>query len=172
MYFVNENKMVYLWQVEAHVKALKTLCKRKALHSKEAESLTSATDLKAIAPVLYAIITSGSSDRKSNRLPGAALPLKQIAPSMYIQAWLTMGKICLADGKLAKRYLPLFGQLMQTDCAALRNNIVVMMTDFCVLYCSGCYMSKITKCLRDTRELVRRQTFILLSRLLQSIYVK
>ena len=29
------------------------------------------------------------------------------------------------------------------------------------------YMSKITKCLRDPCELVRRQTFILLGRLLQ-----
>ncbi|CAA2983192.1 condensin-2 complex subunit D3 [Olea europaea subsp. europaea] len=232
-------------EVNAHVKALKTLCKRKALHSEEADSLvikwvqqllskasqvldmylskiadankdsafltpqtlasekgtreaaTSSTlesrsitavytigslivscasaDLKAIIPVLYTIITSGSSDRKSNRLHGAALPLKQTTPSLYIQAWLTMGKICLADGKLAKRYLPLFVQeLEKSDCAALRNNIVVIMADFCVRYTAlvDCYMLKITKCLRDTCELVRRQTFILLSRLLQRDYVK
>ncbi|CAI9765857.1 unnamed protein product [Fraxinus pennsylvanica] len=232
-------------EVNAHVKALKTLCKRKALHSEEADSLvikwvhqllskasqvldmhlseiadankdsalltpktlaiekgtreaaTSSTlesrsitavftigslvvicpsaDLKAIIPVLYTIITSGSSDRKSNRLHRAALSLKQTAPSLYIQAWLTMGKICLADGKLAKRYLPLFVQeLEKSDCAALRNNIVVIMADFCVRYTAlvDCYMLKITKCLRDTCELVRRQTFILLSRLLQRDYVK
>ncbi|KAL2464058.1 hypothetical protein Fot_52014 [Forsythia ovata] len=232
-------------EVSAHVKALKTLCKRKALNSEEADSLVmkwvhqllskasqvldmylskitdvnkdsgfltpqtrasekgtkaaastvtleshaitavytigsliivcSSADLKAIIPVLYTIITSGSSDRKSSRLAGAALPLKQTAPSLYIQAWLTMGKICLADGKLAKRYLPLFVQeLEKSDCAALRNNIVVMMADYCVRYTAlvDCYMSKITKCLRDTCELVRRQTFILLSRLLQRDYVK
>ncbi|KAL0376438.1 UNVERIFIED_CONTAM: Condensin-2 complex subunit D3 [Sesamum calycinum] len=42
-------------------------------------------------------------------------------------------------------------ELEKSDCAALRNNIVVMMADFCVRYTAmiDCYMSKITKCLRD-----------------------
>ncbi|XP_007035609.2 PREDICTED: uncharacterized protein LOC18603515 isoform X2 [Theobroma cacao] len=65
-------------------------------------------------------------------------------------------------------------ELEKSDCAALRNNLVVMMTDFCVRYTAlvDCYIAKITKCLRDPCELVRRQTFILLSRLLQRDYVK
>lgn len=132
-------------------------------------------DLKAIIPVLHTIITSGSSGPKLNKLPHPVDSIKQTAPSLYIQAWLTMGKICLADGKLAKRYIPLFVQeLEKSDCAALRNNIVVMMADFCIRYTAlvDCYISKITKCLRDPCELVRRQTFILLSRLLQRDYVK
>jgi condensin-2 complex subunit D3 len=86
-----------------------------------------------------------------------------------------MAKMCLADGKLAKRYLPLFAQeLEKSDCAALRNNLVVAMTDFCVHYTAmiECYIPKITKRLRDPCEVVRRQTFILLSRLLQRDYVK
>lgn len=68
-------------------------------------------DLKAIIPVLHTIITSGSSDLKLNKLPCPVGSIKQTAPSLYIQAWLTMGKICLADGKLAKRYIPLFVQV-------------------------------------------------------------
>ncbi|GFQ05906.1 condensin-2 complex subunit d3 [Phtheirospermum japonicum] len=230
-------------EVNAHVKALRTLCKRKALNQAEADYLVTrwvnqlqskssavldsymskisdsnkdsifltppptasrkapkttdskllakaiiavytigslvivcpSADLKTIVPAIHTIITSKSSDSKSGRLPGPVVPVKQIAPSLYVQAWVAMGKICLADGKLAKRYLPLFVQeLEKSDIAALRNNIVVMMADFCVRYTAmvDCYMSKITKCLRDPCEVVRRQTFILLSRLLQRDYVK
>ncbi|KAK9289109.1 hypothetical protein L1049_017582 [Liquidambar formosana] len=227
-------------EVNAHVKALRTLCKRKALNPGEADTLVMrwvlqllskasqilelyisedseanndgsfltplrsgsrkvkrsvtmskaitavytigslvivcpSADLKAIVPVLYTIITSGCSDSKLNKLPGPRVSIKQTAPSLYIHAWLTMGKICLADGKLAKSYIPLFVQeLENSDCAALRNNLVVMMADFCVRYTAlvDCYISRITKCLCDPCELVRRQTFILLSRLLQRDYVK
>ncbi|KAK8671139.1 hypothetical protein V6N13_037744 [Hibiscus sabdariffa] len=132
-------------------------------------------DVSSIVPLLYTVVTSGNSDPKLNKLPGPKVSLKQTAPSLYIQAWLTLGKICLADGKLAKSYIPLFVQeLEMSDCAALRNNLVVMMADFCVRYTAlvDCYIAKITKCLRDPCELVRRQTFILLSRLLQRDYVK
>ncbi|KAL4565790.1 hypothetical protein LXL04_029896 [Taraxacum kok-saghyz] len=134
-------------------------------------------DLKDIVPILHNIITSGISDPKLKKLAGSAMSasVKQLAPSLYLQAWLTMGKICLADGKLAKRYIPLFVQEMEkSNNAALRNNIVVMMADFCVRYTAlvDCYIPNITKCLRDPCELVRRQTFTLLSRLLQRDYVK
>ncbi|KAL9232809.1 hypothetical protein vseg_007874 [Gypsophila vaccaria] len=132
-------------------------------------------EVKGVVPILHSMITSGNDEPRSNKLPGSRLLLKKKAPSLYIQAWLTMGKICLADEKLAKRYIPLFVQeLEKSECAALRNNIVVMMADFCVRYTAlvDCYIAKITRCLRDSCELVRRQTFILLSRLLQTDYVK
>lgn len=65
-------------------------------------------------------------------------------------------------------------ELEKSDSAALRNNLVVMMADFCVRYTAliDCHIAKITTCLGDPCELVRRQTFILLSRLLQRDYVK
>ncbi|KAL0762572.1 hypothetical protein Bca101_078723 [Brassica carinata] len=133
-------------------------------------------DTTKIVPLLHTVITSGSADSKlKNKLPQANACLKQKAPPLYSQSWLTMAKICLADGKLAKRYIPLFAQeLEKSDCAALRNNLVVAMTDFCVHYTAmiECYIPKITKRLRDPCEVVRRQTFILLSRLLQRDYVK
>uniref|UniRef100_A0A7N0UIQ3 Condensin complex subunit 1 C-terminal domain-containing protein n=1 Tax=Kalanchoe fedtschenkoi TaxID=63787 RepID=A0A7N0UIQ3_KALFE len=226
-------------EINAHVKALRTLCKRKALNPDEADalvvkwvlnllakaskiiekyisggtesinngSLTPATyvsidkkkakalpmainavytvgclvivcptvDLSAIVPVLYSIITSGKSNPKLNKLPGPRIPLKQTSPSLYIQAWLAMGKICLADVQYAKTYIPLFVQeLENSDNASLRNNLVATMADFCVRHTAlvDCYISRITKCLQDPCELVRRQTFILLSRLLQRDYVK
>ncbi|KAK3189568.1 hypothetical protein Dsin_029129 [Dipteronia sinensis] len=227
-------------EVNAHVKALRTLCKRKATNPEEADmlvlkwihqllskasqilekyiskisvankdsnfftpprstrkgkkaakSLSEAVtavytigslviicptaDMNSITSLLHTIITSGNSDPKLNKLPGPTVSLKQTVPSLYIQAWLTMGKLCLADDNLAKRYIPLFVQeLQKSDSAAVRNNLVVMMADFCVRYTAlvDCYIPKITLCLRDPCELVRRQTFILLSRLLQRDYVK
>ncbi|CAJ1963390.1 unnamed protein product [Sphenostylis stenocarpa] len=231
-------------KVDAHLKALKTLCKRKASNLEEAESLVlkwinqvlsmasgiiekfisdnsdkkaesslftpprsgtrkgsksvamskslskavtaiytvgslvivcPSADMSNVVPLLHTIITSGSSGPKLNNLPGPSTSLQREAPSFYIQGWLAMGKLCLADGKLAKNYIPLFVQeLEKTESAALRNNIVVMMADFCVRYTAlvDCYITKITRCLLDPCELVRRQTFILLSRLLQRDYVK
>ncbi|KAK7329447.1 hypothetical protein VNO77_23616 [Canavalia gladiata] len=231
-------------EVDAHLKALKTLCKRKASNLEEAEALVlkwvhqvcsraskiiekcisansvkntessfftpprslsrkgrksvatpkslskevtaiytigslvivcPSADMSTVVPLLHTIITSGSSGPRLNKLPGPATSLQEEAPSFYIQAWLAMGKLCLADGRLAKNYIPLFVQeLEKTESAALRNNIVVMMADFCVHYTAlvDCYITKITRCLLDPCELVRRQTFILLSRLLQRDYVK
>ncbi|ESQ55882.1 hypothetical protein EUTSA_v10024228mg [Eutrema salsugineum] len=133
-------------------------------------------DTTKIVPLLHTVITSGNSDSKlKKKFPQANVCMKQKAPPFYSQSWLTMAKLCLADGKLAKRYIPLFAQeLEKSDCAALRNNLVVAMTDFCVHYTAmiECYIPKITKRLRDPCEVVRRQTFILLSRLLQRDYVK
>ncbi|KAJ8539803.1 hypothetical protein K7X08_014055 [Anisodus acutangulus] len=232
-------------EVNAHVKALRTLCKRKALNPQEGDSLVAkwvnqliskasrfldaymsmnveehgndifltplggttgkgkrtvashfkllpetitavhtigslviicpSANVSTIVPILHTIITSGTSNTRAKKPADPSISIKQTAPSLYIQAWLTMGKICLTDGKLSKRYIPLFVQeLEKGDCASLRNNIVVVMADFCVRYTAlvDCYLSKITKCLRDPCELVRRQTFILLSRLLQRDYVK
>ncbi|XP_055814332.1 uncharacterized protein LOC129883780 isoform X2 [Solanum dulcamara] len=234
-----------LSEVNAHVKALRTLCKRKALNPQEGDSLVAkwvnqliskasrlldaymsknveengnaifvtplgcttgkgkrtvashskllpetitavhtigslviicpSANVSTIVPILHTMITSGTSNTRAKKPAVTSISIKQTAPSLYIQAWLTMGKICLTDGKLAKRYIPLFVQeLEKGDCASLRNNIIVVMADFCVRYTAlvDCYLSKITKCLRDPCELVRRQTFILLSRLLQRDYVK
>ncbi|KAH1209126.1 Condensin-2 complex subunit D3 [Glycine max] len=231
-------------EVDAHLKALKTLCKRKASNLEEAEALVlkwfhqvlsrasgiiekfisenseqnaegsfftpprsgtrkgrksvakskalskaitaiytvgslvivcPSADMSNVVPLLHTIITSGSSGPILNKLPGPSTSLQQEAPSFYIQGWLAMGKLCLADGKLAKNYIPLFVQeLEKSGSAALRNNIVVIMADFCVRFTAlvDCYITRITRCLLDPCELVRRQTFILLSRLLQRDYVK
>lgn len=68
-------------------------------------------DMSNIVPLLHTIITSGNSGPKLDKLPGPATSLQQEAPSVYIQGWLAMGKLCLADGKLAKNYIPLFVQV-------------------------------------------------------------
>ncbi|KAF7068764.1 hypothetical protein CFC21_074499, partial [Triticum aestivum] len=238
-----ENFDMNLSEVDAHVKSLKTLCKRKAKTAKEAEALimkwvqqliNKAVDslqsyikgtsqdsrgcsyntpltgklkgrkeastskemseaviavftvgsvilacpdasVQGIIPLLHTVITSGNPEPRPTMLAGGAVSFNEVAPSLYIQSWDTMAKICLVDDKLAKRYIPLFVQeLERSDLATLRNNIMIAMADFYVRYTAlvDCYMSKITKVLRDPCEVVRRQTFVLLAKLLQRDYVK
>ncbi|CAN6347963.1 unnamed protein product [Urochloa humidicola] len=238
-----ENFDMNLSEVDAHVKSLKTLCKRKAKTAKEGDALIlkwaqqlvcSAVDIldqyiketsesakghsfvtplsnkrkgkketfasksrseaviavftvgslilacptanvKDVTPLLHTIITSGNSELRPKNLVGGTICFKELAPSLYIQSWDTLAKICLVDDKVAKRYIPIFVQeLERSDMATLRNNIMVAMADFYVRYTAlvDCYMSKITKSLRDPCEVVRRQTFILLAKLLQRDYVK
>lgn len=68
-------------------------------------------DMRSIIDLLYTIITSENSDPKVNKVASSTISLKQTAPSLYIQAWLTLGKICLTDEKTAKKYIPLFVQV-------------------------------------------------------------
>lgn len=166
-------------QVDAHVKSLKTLCKRKAKSAKEGDALilkwaqqlihhavdilnvyiketsesarghsfltplntkgkgekqtfTSKStseaviavftvgslvlacptvNVKDITPLLHTIITSGNSEPRPNNLVGGTISFKELAPSLYIQSWVTMEKICLVDDKVAKKYIPIFVQV-------------------------------------------------------------
>jgi condensin-2 complex subunit D3 len=131
--------------------------------------------LGRLVTLLQAMVTSKGSSAGGEKHGRISLLPKQVAPAVYTQAWVTLGKICLADDKLAKSCIPLFVQELEiTDSPAVRNNIMVAMTDFCVRYTAlvdGC-IAKLTKSLRDSCELVRRQAFILLARLLQRDYVK
>ncbi|XP_078445415.1 binding protein [Wolffia australiana] len=132
-------------------------------------------DFKGFIPRLHSMISSQNPDQRSKEFADCPASVKEIAPSLLIQSWVTLGKICLVDDKLAKRYIPLFVQeLGRTDSAALRNNIMISLADFCVRYTAlvDCYIPKITNALRDPCEIVRRQTFILLSRLVQRDYIK
>lgn len=131
--------------------------------------------LGRLVTLLQAVVTSKGSSAGGTKHGRISLLPKQVAPAVYTQSWVTLGKICLADDKLAKSCIPLFVQELEiTDSPAVRNNIMVAMTDFCVRYTAlvdGC-IAKLTKSLRDSCELVRRQAFILLARLLQRDYVK
>lgn len=166
-------------QVDAHVKALKILCRRKAKTAKESDALIlkwaqqlirSAFDIldqfiketsesarghsfvtpmsgkrkgmkqistskstsqavvavftigslilacpvanvKDITPLLHTIITSESSEPRPKKLVGGTTSFKELAPSLYIQSWDTLAKICLVDDKVAKRYIPIFVQV-------------------------------------------------------------
>ncbi|CAM6126204.1 unnamed protein product [Calypogeia fissa] len=100
---------------------------------------------------------------------------EKVTPEVNVHVRVALGKLCLADDMLARRCIPLFAQeLGKSDLAAVRNNIMIIMTDFCVRYTAliDGYIHDLTRSLRDPCELVRRQAFVLLSRLLQRDYVK
>ena len=133
------------------------------------------TKLGRLVTLLQAMVTSKGSSAGGAKHGRMSLLPKQVAPAVYTQSWVTLGKICLADDKLAKFCIPLFVQELEvTDSSAVRNNIMVAMIDFCVQYTAlvDGGIAKLTKSLRDSCELVRRQAFILLARLLQRDYVK
>lgn len=76
-------------------------------------------DLQGIVPLLHTIITSRNSEPRPKKLAGLTISFEEISPSLYNQSWVTLGKICLVDDKLAKRYIPLFVQVCNVKCCHL-----------------------------------------------------
>ncbi|MCO5568222.1 hypothetical protein L7F22_021918 [Adiantum nelumboides] len=127
-----------------------------------------------LATSLQALITSRKAGLKLYNQDGTFVS-EDLARGVVAQAWVTLGKMCLANHELAKRCIPLFLQEFErSESAPVRNNIMIAMSDFCVRYTSliDGYIHKLTKSLRDSCELVRRQGFVLLAQLLQRDYVK
>ena len=95
---------------------------------------------------------------------------------LQAHAWTALGKCCLADEALARECVPLFFQELADEARApaVRNNLVVALTDLCVRFTSlvDVHVGKLARCLGDPCELVRRQTLVLLAGLLGKEYVK
>ncbi|KAG9351510.1 hypothetical protein JZ751_022761 [Albula glossodonta] len=115
----------------------------------------------------------------SDDLP-ATQPLSQFKPSsmptvVRAHAFVTLGKLCLQNEELAKRCIPLFARELEvSEEVAVRNNVVVVMCDLCVRYTTMVdrYIPNISACLKDQEPLIREQTLILLTSLLQEEFVK
>eukprot|EP01119_Soliformovum_irregulare_P025524 TRINITY_DN9493_c0_g1_i1.p1 TRINITY_DN9493_c0_g1~~TRINITY_DN9493_c0_g1_i1.p1 ORF type:complete len:1075 (-),score=286.46 TRINITY_DN9493_c0_g1_i1:69-3293(-) len=96
-------------------------------------------------------------------------------PGVRAHAFLALGKLCLEDEPLAKKCIPAFARELETsDYPVVRNNIIIVMCDLCIKYTGVVdkYLPTLAVCLRDSNDVVRRQTLILLSRLLQESFVK
>ncbi|TRY56494.1 hypothetical protein DNTS_008784 [Danionella cerebrum] len=111
---------------------------------------------------------------KGDELP-ASQPLSQFKPTSMpkvarAHAVITIGKLCLLHEKLMLKYLPVFACELEvgTDLA-VRSNVVVVMCDLCVRYTNTVtrYIENISACLRDEDLIVREQTLIMLTNLLQ-----
>ena len=80
------------------------------------------------------------------------------------------GKLCLQHEELVQKYLPVFARELEVGTeVAVRNNIVVIMCDLCVRYTNivDHYIPNISACLRDEEAVIREQTLIMLTNLLQ-----
>jgi len=90
-------------------------------------------------------------------------------------AFVAIGKLCLEKESMAKRIIPALAKEVETsDNPVIRNNAMVVMCDLCIKYTAlvDNYMVTIAMCLRDKNELVRKQTLMSLTRLLQEDFVK
>lgn len=80
------------------------------------------------------------------------------------------GKLCLQHENLVQKYLPVFARELEVGTeVAVRNNVVVIMCDLCVRYTNivDLYIPNISACLRDDEAVIREQTLIMLTNLLQ-----
>ncbi|XP_060720583.1 condensin-2 complex subunit D3 [Tachysurus vachellii] len=110
----------------------------------------------------------------------ASQPLSQFKPSsmptvVRAHAVITLGKLCLQHEGLMVRYIPAFARELEVGTElAVRSNVVVVLCDLCVRYPNTLsrYINNISTCLRDAEPLIREQSLIMLTNLLQEEFVK
>uniref|UniRef100_A0AAQ5ZYB1 Condensin complex subunit 1 C-terminal domain-containing protein n=1 Tax=Amphiprion ocellaris TaxID=80972 RepID=A0AAQ5ZYB1_AMPOC len=110
----------------------------------------------------------------------ASLPLSQFKANslptrVRAHGVITLGKMCLQHEELVHRYLPVFARELEVGTeVAVRNNVVVIMCDMSVRYTNVVdhYIPNISACLRDSDAVIREQTLIMLTNLLQEEFVK
>lgn len=118
---------------------------------------------------------SQQSQTSSQQQPLSQLSGSVVKPRIRAHAFITLGKLCLQNEDVAKKSVAAMArELAETDDTTIRNNIVVILSDLCVRYTIlvDPYMPNVTACLKDPSQIVRRQTLILLIKLLQEDYIK
>uniref|UniRef100_A0A8C1QFR6 Condensin-2 complex subunit D3 n=1 Tax=Cyprinus carpio TaxID=7962 RepID=A0A8C1QFR6_CYPCA len=136
---------------------------------------------KRIFLVVQSVLTPSEQPvpAEGDELP-ASQPLSQFKPNsmstvVRAHAVITLGKLCLQHEELMLKYLPVFARELEVGTElAVRSNVVVVMCDLCVRYTNTVtrYIPNISACLRDKDPIVREQTLIMLTNLLQEEYVK
>ncbi|MBN3304121.1 CNDD3 protein, partial [Amia calva] len=110
----------------------------------------------------------------------ASQPLSQFKPStmptaVKAHAFITLGKLCLQNEDLAKKCVPALARELEVSTEVpVRNNVIIVMCDLCVRYTTMVdrYIPNIAACLKDPEPLIRKQTLIMLTNLLQEEFVK
>ncbi|KPP77751.1 condensin-2 complex subunit D3-like [Scleropages formosus] len=110
----------------------------------------------------------------------ATQPVPQFKPSsmptvIRAHAFVTLGKLCLQNEDLAKRCIPALARELEVSTEVpVRSNVVMVMCDLCVRYTTMVdrYIPNISACLKDEEPIIRQQTLILLTNLLQEEFVK
>ncbi|KAG7999876.1 Condensin-2 complex subunit D3 [Nibea albiflora] len=131
--------------------------------------------------LVESVLTTHSDKLTENEeeLP-ASLPLSQfkmnsMPTKVRAHGVITLGKLCLQHEELVQKYLPVFARELEVGTeVAVRNNVVVIMCDLCVRYTNivDHYIPNISACLRDSEAVIREQTLIMLTNLLQEEFVK
>jgi hypothetical protein len=85
------------------------------------------------------------------------------------------GKMCLKDDILAKKSVEaLVLHLSDGECFTVRNNILLVLADLCVMYTSlvDRFVPMLTNCLNADHELLRKHAAMVLSHLLSEDFIK
>ncbi|XP_066279789.1 condensin-2 complex subunit D3-L-like isoform X2 [Branchiostoma lanceolatum] len=105
-----------------------------------------------------------------SQLQGPALP-----PTIRAHAILTIGKLCLQHEDVAKKCVPFLAHELETSPhIPIRNNVMVILCDLIKLYSTYIdhHIPAIAACLKDESPLIRNQTLIMLTQLLQEDFMK
>uniref|UniRef100_A0A8C4HSL5 Condensin complex subunit 1 C-terminal domain-containing protein n=1 Tax=Dicentrarchus labrax TaxID=13489 RepID=A0A8C4HSL5_DICLA len=154
----------------------------KHLHTLGVASLHCPAKVGKRTILLVESVLTTHSDKLAGRdteLP-ASLPLSQFKTNslptrVRAHGVITLGKLCLQHEELVQKYLPVFARELEVGTeVAVRNNVVVIMCDLCVRYTNivDHYIPNISACLRDSEAVIRQQTLIMLTNLLQEEFVK
>jgi condensin-2 complex subunit D3 len=115
--------------------------------------------------------TIASADEAST----SSAVLLPLPPATRALAFVSLGKLCLQDQTLAKTCIAAFARELEVSPSSIvRNNIMVVICDLVVRYSNlvDNYLCKLAICLRDESEMVRRQTLLMLTNLLQEEFIK
>uniref|UniRef100_A0A7N8WQ28 Non-SMC condensin II complex, subunit D3 n=1 Tax=Mastacembelus armatus TaxID=205130 RepID=A0A7N8WQ28_9TELE len=154
----------------------------KHLHTLGVASLYCPAKVSKRTVLLVESILTTHSDKLAEcpeQLPALLPPLQFSALSLPARVRahgvITLAKLCLQHEDLVQKYLPVFARELEVGTqVAVRNNVVVIMCDLCVRYTNivDHYIPNISACLRDSEAVIREQTLIMLTNLLQEEFVK
>ncbi|XP_068597136.1 condensin-2 complex subunit D3 [Brachionichthys hirsutus] len=154
----------------------------KHLHTLGVASLQCPARVSRRTVLLVESVFTSHSDKRSENQEGlpASLPLSQfrtISLSTKVRAHgvITLGKLCLQHEDLVQKYLPVFARELEVGSeVAVRNNLVVVMCDLCVRYTNMVdrYIPNVAACLLDDEAIIREQTLIMLTNLVQEEFVR
>lgn len=137
--------------------------------------LTMLGEMSAISPsyISYEVTSKVQWLMLSNRnSTGLASPLSD---RLRAFACIVFGKLCLVQENMAvKCPAILVDELFTTTSPIVKSNIVVVLCDLCIRYSSlvDNYLSYVSVCLKDASYLVKRQSLIMLTSLIQEDFIK
>ncbi|ETO79439.1 hypothetical protein F444_05862 [Phytophthora nicotianae P1976] len=115
---------------------------------------------------------AGQGDEEEIPIISEPVPLPT---PVRVCAFVTLGKLCLRDGDLAKQCMTMFIRELRTcEEQDIRSNILLILGDLCIRYTSlvDAYVPTIALSLLDESRLLRRNTLLLFSQLILQDYIK
>jgi condensin-2 complex subunit D3 len=132
-----------------------------------------AIDISASLVTLVQALLAPSIVSSTASIESAVISVPEVVRA---HAYLCLGKFCLRDAALAKRYITVFIRDLSaaTSPMSVRNNILFVLGDLCVRYTAlvDRYIPSLAACITDSHPAIRKHAVILLTQLVVEEYVK